>query len=527
MTGARAAAIAMPDELQGNGHGSANAFAELRSLLVGPEREQLADIRRRLDDPDRLVEDLGRVLPEAIHLRSKDRKLRLALHPIVEESIRVSVQRDPRMLADALHPVIGSAVRKAVASALQNMMLSLNQMVEQSVSLRSFRWRLEAWRTGKPFGEILLLRSLLYRVEQVFLIHRKTGLLLLHREASAVVVKDADLVSGMLTAIQDFVRDSFGAAENAELETVQVGEFSVWIQHGPQATLAAVVRGAAPRELQQVLQDTLWRIALDRAADLEGFHGDASPFAACAADLDACLLGKAAPSAKQSSVLLWMVPVLVLLALGAWLFFSIRDQRRWDHYVRDLRQQPGIVVTSAEKHGGQYQVSGLRDPLAADGAALLALNAIPRERVRFHWEPYFSTQPQFAALREFETRRIALERQALYFPFDQSRITPEQLTVIGSVAAEMRDLLRRAASTGKTIRIEVLGHTDDTGAEQHNKVLAQTRADRVAAALAADGVPAAQLSSQSAGTGEALGPGTPEDEGAVRRSVTFRVVGGS
>jgi len=517
----------MPDEPQGNGHGSANAFAELRSLLVGPEREQLADIRRRLDDPARVLQDLGRVLPEAIRLRSKDRKLRLALHPIVEESIRVSVQRDPRMLADALHPVIGSAVRKAVASALQNMMLTLNQLVEQSVSLRSLRWRLEAWRTGKSFGEILLLRSLLYRVEQVFLIHRKTGLLLLHREASAVVVKDADLVSAMLTAIQDFVRDSFGAPENAQLETAQVGEFSVWIQHGSQAILAAVVRGAAPRELQQVLQDTLWRLSLDRAADLERFEGDASPFKTCAPDLDACLLGKAPAAAKRNSPLLWLAPAVILIALGVWLFFSIRAHRRWEAYVGSLRQQPGIVVIAAEKHGGRYQITGLRDPLAPDGRALLAASGIAPDQVSLHWEPYFSGQPQFAAVREFETRRAALERLALYFAFDQSRITPEQLTVVGGVAADIRDLFRRAAAVQKSIRIEVLGHTDDSGTEQHNAVLAQTRADRVAAALAAAGVPAARLSAQGGGTGEAPGPGTTEDPGAVRRSVTFRVVGGS
>jgi OOP family OmpA-OmpF porin len=516
----------MPEELQGNGHASANAFAELRSLLVGPEREQLADIRQRLDDPARVVDDISRALPEAIRLRSRDHKLRLALHPIIEESIRVSVQRDPRMLADALHPVIGTAVRKAVASALENMLLSLNQIMEQSVSPRSLRWRLEAWRTGKTFGEVLLLRSLLYRVEQVFLIHRKTGLLLLHREASAVVVKDADLVSGMLTAIQDFVRDSFGAAESAELETVQLGDCSVWIQHGPQAILAGVVRGAAPRELQTVFQDALWRISMDRGADLAQFDGDAAPFAACAPDLDKCLLGQA-PAAKKGHWLAWLLAVMVLLALGAWLFFAIREHRRWDAYVRNLSRQPGIVVTSAEKRGGRYLVSGLRDPLAADSAALLAASGIPADGVRFHWEPYVSSQPQFAATRAFEALRTALERQAFYFATGQSRITPEQLNGIGNVAAQMRDLFRQADANGKPVRIEVLGHTDDSGTEQGNAMLGQARAGQVVTALAADGVPSERLSARSAAHLAPLRPGTSDSDRAVNRAVTFRIFGAS
>src|SRR5581483_1713487 len=179
----------------------------------------------------------------------------------------------------------------------------------------------------------LLIRSLLYRVEQVFLIHRKTGLLLLHRESSTAVVKDADLVSAMLTAIQDFVRDSFGTGESAELETLQVGEVSLWIQHGPQAIVAGAVRGAAPKELQSVFQEALERICLKHAVDLERFKGDAAPFQDCREELDRCLLGRAEGTRTHQSRLIWAVPGALLLALVAWLFFSIRDQRRWGEYV--------------------------------------------------------------------------------------------------------------------------------------------------------------------------------------------------
>jgi len=514
----------MPDDLKGNGHAPANAFAELRRLLVGPEREDLDDIRQRLDDPARVLKDLSRVLPEAIHLRSSDHKLRLALHPIIEESIRVSVQRDPRMLADALHPVIGKAVRKAVASALEGMLLSLNQIVEQSVSLRSMKWRLEAWRTGKSFGEILLLRSLLYRVEQVFLIHRKTGLALLHREASAVVAKDADVISGMLTAIQDFVRDSFDADEGDEWETVQMSGFSFWIQHAPQASLAGVVRGAAPKELRARFQENLERICLERAADLERFDGDATPFLACRPYLDACLLGQA-PAKARRSILVWLLPALALLALGAWLFLAIRGHQRWENYVHKLSQQPGIVVTAAEKRGGQYLISGLRDPEEKDSAKLLAASGLPADRVRFDWQAYLSLKTKFATDRELAERQAALEHQALYFANNLSRITPEQLNAIGNVAAEMRALFRLADAAHKHVSTEILGHTDDSGSELRNTMLGQERAQQVLIALAADGVPSERLTARGVATSEPLRPGTSEPDRAVNRSVTFRITG--
>ena len=90
------------------------------------------------------------------------------------------------------------------------------------------QWRWEALRTGRPYAEIVVLRSLLYRVEQVFLIHRESGLLLQHVAARVrrrrLETKDPEMVSGMLTAIQDFVHDSVSGTEGENLETIRMGD---------------------------------------------------------------------------------------------------------------------------------------------------------------------------------------------------------------------------------------------------------------------------------------------------------------
>ena len=130
---------------------------ELRGLLIGPEMDQIAAIRQRLDDPQARTADISSSLAEAITIRSKkDGKLQRALHPLLEESLRISVARDPGMIATALFPIIGEAVRKAVAHALQGMFDSLNLMLNRGLSLESWKWRMEAWRTGKSFGQVAL-----------------------------------------------------------------------------------------------------------------------------------------------------------------------------------------------------------------------------------------------------------------------------------------------------------------------------------------------------------------------------------
>src|SRR5580704_2317619 len=204
-------------------------LAELRAILLGPDRVAWESMRQRLDNPSRRAEDVASVLAEAVRLRSRqhsDIKLRRALQPLLEEALQLSVQSNPRMLADALFPIFGKAIRKAIASELDAMLQALSQTLEQSFSWRSLQWRWESLTTGKPYAEIVVLRSLLYRVEQVFLIHRNTGLLLQHVAAYSVPAaetRDPEMVSGMLTALQDFSRDSISGAGSEPLENFRLG----------------------------------------------------------------------------------------------------------------------------------------------------------------------------------------------------------------------------------------------------------------------------------------------------------------
>src|SRR5271170_2634909 len=160
-----------------------HAYEELRHLIVGPEQEGLKQIQERLDDPDRRAEDVSSVVAEAIQMRrdqGDDQALAEALAPTIQETLRESVRRDPHVLADALFPVMGPAIRRSITETLRGMLESFNTALEHSLSARGLKWRVEAMRTGKPFAEIVLMHSLLYRVEQVFLIHFNIVLVLNH-----------------------------------------------------------------------------------------------------------------------------------------------------------------------------------------------------------------------------------------------------------------------------------------------------------------------------------------------------------
>src|SRR6516225_539822 len=170
----------------------------------------------------------------------------LDVDPRLDAVKSVLLRQEPDTLVNILYPVMGPAIRKAIAESMNDKLQGLNQALRYAFTLRGLRWRLEALRSGTTFGDVVLKHTLVFRVEHVFLIHRKSGLLLEHIAAEDATARDPHLVSGMLTAIQDFVRDSFddpSAVEGGAIDSLRLGDLLLWCEAGPQAYLAAVIRG--------------------------------------------------------------------------------------------------------------------------------------------------------------------------------------------------------------------------------------------------------------------------------------------
>src|SRR6185295_7841977 len=313
----------------GNGAGTGE-IAELRRILIGSELDRIDAVQQRLDDPAVRAAETGKVLAGAIKA-APGKSLREALEPVFEKSFQNSVRKHPREISDAISPVMGPAIRASIAAAIREFAEGLNQIVEKSASWRAIRWRIEARVTGRPFTQILLARSLLYSVEQVFLIHRKSGVLLMHLASKSAVVKDADMVSGMFTAIQDFVSDSFSEG-GQDLETIDVGRYKLWMTYGSKALLVGAVSGTAPVELKSVFRTALEGIHEKLFTELDTFkQDDLSVFEPARPFLESCLLGQRPPEKRRRWVA-WLVTAVIVGLLGWFVFVQVRNQRRWNGY---------------------------------------------------------------------------------------------------------------------------------------------------------------------------------------------------
>ena len=498
-------------------------LAELRALLLGQQLVELEALRKRLDDPELRAEELSQILGQAVALSIKrDGGLQRSFYPIVERALKISITKNPGILATSLAPIIGDAVRKAVANAFRGMAESLNFLMERSLSWESVKWRLEALRTGKSFGEIALLRSLRYKVQQVVLIQRETGSVLQYVKAPGEGIKEAELVSSMLTALGDFISDSFNAKRSQEFESVDIGEFRLWVHYGPQALLAATIVGTPPPELKNVFARENELIHQEFAGALASFNGDASIFDGARPHLQNCLLGQTDRPQKQSAW--WLVALAaVLIALVAIGFFANRRNARWNQYLAKLESQPGIVVTGSQKRWGHYTVTGMRDPLAADPVQVAAESGIATSSLETHFETYQSLAPRFSRPREFDAEKQQLEQQIVLFPVNSSALLPEQGMRLDAIEDHVNRLQEIAGELGQQIHVTLYGRADQTGAETKNTALSEERAQRVLEALRARGVSPEMITAVGLGDSEPIRHGSPSYQLEVNRSVSLKV----
>jgi outer membrane protein OmpA-like peptidoglycan-associated protein len=518
------------------------------SRIPRPGDHTQPQVRGTLDDVRRIIgvepAPLAKALPEAIVQATEERAtaMEAALEPTVSRSIRVVASRDSRWLGEILAPAIGVAVRKAVAQAFAAMMQRFNEALDKSLSLRSLKWRLEARRTGRPFAEVVLLRTLVYRVEQVFLIHTQTGLVLQHVGAEGLPSANPDQVASMLAAIDAFGREAFASAPGAYLHEFSMGDLTVWVDRGPAIAVAIVIRGKAPRTLLERVTETRERIELEYRESLARFRADTSPFSATVPLLESCLTEQTKQPPQRGPVILAAAALVIVVVVGTLVVRSrttnAAEEAQLQTYRHVLATQPGIIVTSASSEDGRYRLSGLRDPLTPEPAKLVA--GLGPRAPELAFQPFYSLDPRIIetrfrrALQPPETVTVAFRGGTLHLAGEASRewtdralalastlpgIERVQSTLSDATARELasaaRELQRievsfasgsaeldrrsraglaRALELSVAIErlsaglrqprcISVIGDADETGTAAENRRLARERAQVVAAAL--------------------------------------------
>jgi OOP family OmpA-OmpF porin len=381
----------------------------------------------------------------------------------------------------------------------------------------------------------------------------------------------------MLTAIQDFVRDSFEKAHSESLQSLRMdGDHGIWIEHGPEAVLAVAIRGIAPESLRARFRSLLEQVHARFSDQWRSFAGDTSVFALVQPELEQELVCELREPERRRSKRLWVACGLAL-ALGlAWMALGVRERWRRDALTEALRAEPGLVLLAAESRDGTFWIEGLRDPGARDPHALIVASGLS---VRERWTPFYAldadsvlrrartileppdsvtlayragtltlagrapqrwiraaldSAPGIAGVERVEAAGLqdpermaladleaALEQTGVYFEAGSAVLSEAQSGALADAAQRIREIQSLAAGAGLRVWIRVVGHADPTGSREFNRELSLARALAVQRALVERGASALDLSA----IGQLPDVGSPKPDTSLHtlRNVQFRV----
>ena len=121
---------------------------------------------------------------------------------------------------------------------------------------------------------------------------------------------------------------------------------------------------------------------------------------------------------------------------------------------------------------------------------------------------------------ELEVRPRICERLSALFPEWSGRLSEDHLVRLDALT-EIADTLIRHPEIR---RVEVQGHTDNSGTPEHNKVLSEQRAEAVRAWLVQHGVAADRLVARGYGQEKPLVPNVTAGNRARNRRVQFIIL---
>ena len=112
--------------------------------------------------------------------------------------------------------------------------------------VRKLKRAQEAWMEKGLLGHVEEEKHT--TIEDVFLLHR-SGLLLKHYTRRMRPNVDSDVLSGMLVAVQEFIKDSF-RGEKGALNEIKFGDVTIVVMEGQWTIVACLVRGKKLTDIQ-------------------------------------------------------------------------------------------------------------------------------------------------------------------------------------------------------------------------------------------------------------------------------------
>lgn len=224
------------------------ALRQLRQILLQPQREEIARVHNKLEDPLENAKRLEPIIKEQLD------ELREEFPETYKKAVKVIVQQELKnsqtAILNAIYPVMGTMIRKFITLQFQQLKESIDAQIKTTFSNKGILGSLKARVFGGQSSEQILSNADSYSIEEVFVVERNSGLLI--GAASRQPTVNQDMIAGMLTAIKSFVEDAF--MQGAEdLDLIEYDTHKLFIQNFPSYFVVLALNGSISAAEKSVL----------------------------------------------------------------------------------------------------------------------------------------------------------------------------------------------------------------------------------------------------------------------------------
>jgi outer membrane protein OmpA-like peptidoglycan-associated protein len=220
-------------------------------------------------------------------------------------------------------------------------------------------------------------------------------------------------------------------------------------------------------------------------------------------------------SGKDTDIFTFELPAKVRPVLVSYLTGRVHDSRNMKGLnaviqLIDLETEKVVVETASDAPGGNYLVTL---PTNRDYALNVSASGylFSSEHFSFTGEHDLTTpyRRDIPLDRITEGTRVVLHN--IFFDTDSDRLLPASVAELNRVVIFLEE--------NPALEVEIGGHTDDTGSEQHNEELSGKRAGAVVTYLTGRGIDPGRLHATGYGEREPLA-GNDTEEGRARNRRT-------
>lgn len=215
-------------------------------------KQQLEAVFARAGTEERFMTSVAEVLDRALSEAevAKHDELSEAVAPLVVRTIKREINESQDELVEALYPITGRLVQAYVASAIRDLTDRINKQLAANHTVL----RVKSLLTGRSVAELALADSQTLAVDELFLIRRGSGELLA-RWPDVGGPSDRDqLMSGILTAINEFSLEAFDD-DLSSLRQIDLNTSQVYLRASPRLLLAARCSGNANAQVERLIDE--------------------------------------------------------------------------------------------------------------------------------------------------------------------------------------------------------------------------------------------------------------------------------